>query len=80
MKDNPLIASVEAYAAWVNTLARIGQDLIGDTEPNDEFISQVSDLVITSYDAISDLSPRAEQARLNAIWKDFKEKHAAAKT
>jgi hypothetical protein len=78
MDDNPLVEAVRLYEAELDAVADV-MFAVGGAECLEEFDErlhrEVMDLTTRSYDAVAKLGPRAREARLNLIWKDFLKKH-----
>jgi hypothetical protein len=72
--DNPLVDAVYAHDRLLNLQGDAMFEVAGEAafEPWDDILSAaVADLVCQASAAVAGLSPRARQARLNLIWRDF---------
>lgn len=80
--NNPLIRAVNAYEDSICAgIDMMGE--IGGAECLDNFDQELSDAVLkltrSASEAVRKLSPRAREARLNLLWREFVAKHRAAK-
>ena len=76
--NNPLIDAVIAYDEFMDQHTSLMHLIAGCSvfEPYDEkFGDEVFELISGAWNGAYELSPRARQARLNLIWKDFLVKH-----
>ena len=72
--NNPLITAVDASEHLMFAEGEMMFAVAGDAafKPFNESLSNaIVELLDTSVNAVSELSPRARQARLNLIWRDF---------
>jgi hypothetical protein len=83
--DNPLIMATDARDCLSDMEGDMMFEIAGESafEPFDgELCDAVIDLVYRASESVTKLSPRARQARLNLIWRDFvaeqKQKRAQA--
>lgn len=73
---NPLIEAIAAQDRLYEAQCEMMFEIAGDAafEPYDELLGEaVADLIDRAPAAIEKLSPRAQQARLNLMWKGFVE-------
>ena len=72
--NNPLFHAIAARDHAMETETDMMFEVAGDAafDPFDEVLCEaIANLVCNSAEAVASLLPRARQARLNLIWKDF---------
>jgi hypothetical protein len=77
--DNPLIMATDARDCLSDMEGDMMFAIGGEAafEPFDsELCDAVIDLVYSASESVTKLSPRARQARLNLIWRDFQVSYA----
>ena len=80
MTYNPLVHAVHVFDHHMETLYEVIFEAFGEAGENDDRAHDLAmDLVTDASIACARLSPRAKVARLNVLWREFREEHGLHK-